>query len=83
MTALALQSRKLNFIQEFLKVDDANIISTLENLLHKNREKQLKQYFAKPLTKKEFNNLIDNAEADRKQGKLTKAEDVLKQIDKW
>ena len=83
MATVALHSRKLNFIQEFLKVEDLNVISTLEDFLHKSREKQLKKYFAKPLSKKEFNKLIDSAENDRKQGKVIKTEDLLKQIDNW
>lgn len=83
MAPLAIQNRKIQFIQSFLKVEDVYVISKLEELLSKTKQKQLKQYAAKPLTKKAFNKMIDNAEDDSKKGKLTRVEDVLKQIEKW
>lgn len=83
MSALTIQTRKIQFIQSFLKVNDDDVISKFEELLLKAREKQLKQYISKPLTKKALNKLIDKAEDDKVQGKLTKAEDLLKQIEKW
>ena len=83
MSDLTIQKRKIQFIQSFLKVNDDDIISIFEELLLKARVKQLKQYVAKPLTKKALNKLIDKAEGDSIHGKLTKAEDLLKQIEKW
>ena len=83
MSALTIQNRKIQFIQNFLKVNDDDVITKFEELLLKAREKQLKQYVSKPLSKKELNKLIDKAEDDKSKGKLTKAEDLLKQIEKW
>ena len=83
MSALTIQNRKIQFIQSFLKVNDDDIISKFEELLSKAREKQLKQYVSAPLTKKALNKLIDKAEQDKLKGKLTKAEDLLKGIEKW
>ncbi len=83
MSDLTIQKRKIQFIQSFLKVNDDDVISLFEELLLKSRAKQLKQYVAKPLTKNALNKLIDKAEDDKVKGKLTKAEDLLKQIEKW
>lgn len=83
MATLTIQNRKLQFIQSFLKVEDSEIIAKFEALLLKAREKELKQYISKPLSKKGFNELIDKAEKDSKYGKLTKAEDLLKDVEKW
>lgn len=83
MSDLTIQKRKIQFIQSFLKVNDDGVISIFEELLLKARAKQLKQYVSKPLTKKALNKLIDKAEDDSTHSKLTKAEDLLKQIEKW
>lgn len=83
MSALSIQNRKIQFIQNFLKVNDDGVISKFEELLLKAREKQLKHYASEPLTKKALNTLINNAEKDNLKGKLTKAEDLLNQIEKW
>ena len=83
MAPLAIQNRKIQFIQSFLKVEDVDVISKLEELLSKTKQKQLTHYASKPLTKKILNKMIDNAEDDSKKGRLTRAEDVLKQIEKW
>jgi hypothetical protein len=83
MSAVTIQNRKIQFIQNFLKVNDDSVISIFEELLLKAREKQLKQYSSEPLSKKALNKLIDSAEEDNIKGKLTTAEDLLKQIEKW
>ena len=51
-----LQTRKINFIQNFLKLESEKAISHLEKLLQKETQNN---YELKPLTMKEFQKRID------------------------
>ena len=77
-----IQSLKINFVQEFLRLKNEQIIKSLVERL---REKKKKLYEAelKPLTQKEFTKMIDQAEADAKQGRLTEVNSLKKDIDNW
>jgi len=54
-----LQARKIEFIQEFLKLQSEDIISRLENFL-----KMEKEATFKPLSTEELNKRIDLSESD-------------------
>jgi hypothetical protein len=69
-----LQTRKIEFVQEFLKVQSEEVISQLENLLKKQGAKS--QDF-KPMSMKEFNSRIDRAEDDFKKGKFKTSSELL------
>jgi hypothetical protein len=74
--------RKVNFVQEFLRINDETLIDKLENLLHTER----KQSFLKdmqPMTLDEFNAMIDQSENDIRNGKCTDANDLLQKIQNW
>ncbi len=77
-----IQSLKINFVQEFLRLKNEQIIKSLVERL---REEKKKLYEAelKPLTQKEFTKMIDQAEADAKQGRLTEVNSLKKDIDNW
>ena len=77
-----IQSLKINFVQEFLRLKNEQIINRLTELL---REEKKKLYEAelKPMTQKEFNEMIDQAEADAKHGRLTEVNSLRKDIDNW
>ena len=69
-----LQTRKLEFIQEFLKLQSEEVISQFENLM-KNR---IKDSF-KPMSIEELNKGIDKSEDDFKNGRYkTSSELVVK-----
>ncbi|MDD2987081.1 hypothetical protein [Flavobacterium sp.] len=51
-----LQTRKLNFIQEFLKLESEKTVSHLEKLLQKETDNNSE---LKPMTVKEFQKRID------------------------
>ena len=67
-----LETRKLSFIQEFLRIKNEEIVTGLENLL---RKKRLEQYEneLKPMDLKQFNDEIDVALDDSKNDRVTKA----------
>lgn len=77
-----IQTKKLQFVQEFLRLKDENLIDKLNNLLKSERKKKLEKEL-KPLGHEEFNDLIDSAESDSENGKLTSAKKLKKEIDSW
>lgn len=77
-----LQTKKLSFIQELLRVQNEEIINKLESLLNSERKKELMKEI-KPMTMEELNRIVDQSEEDSKQGKLINAREIKKEIDSW
>jgi len=77
-----IQARKVLFIQEFLRVADDELVTKLEDLLRIERKKKLDEELSS-MTLKELNEIIDKSEEDIKNGKVTDARNLLKQIDTW
>jgi hypothetical protein len=77
-----IQTKKLHFVQEFLRLRDENLIDKLNELLKSERKKKLEKEL-NPFNHKEFNNLIDSAESDSANGKLTSAKELKNEIDSW
>ncbi|MDP3312469.1 hypothetical protein [Lutibacter sp.] len=77
-----LETRKLSFIQEILKIQSEKTISRLEIILRK--EKTVIEFEnIQPMTMKKFNQRIDKSLDDSKKGKLTEVNDLILEIDKW
>ena len=77
-----IQTKKLHFVQEFLRLKDENLIDKLSDLLKFEKRKKIEQEL-KPFSQKEFNDLIDNAESDSENGRLTSARELKNEIDSW
>jgi hypothetical protein len=75
-----LQTRKLNFIQDFIKLESEKAISHLEKLLKKETQKNSE---LKPMTMKEFQKRIDKSTEDSQNGKLTENRKLISEIEKW
>jgi len=75
-----IQVRNIQFVQEFLRVADDEIVAKLENLLRVERKKKLDEEL-NPMTLKELNKMIDNSEEDIKNGKVTEAPNLLNLIE--
>lgn len=71
-----LQTRKIEFVQEFLKIQSEELISQLENLL-KNKDIVDDNDFFKPMSIEEFNNRIDQSESDFKNGRYKTTSQLL------
>ena len=69
-----LQTRKNEFIQEFLKLQSEELIAQLENLL---KNKSIPETTVKPMSIKELNSRIDASEVDFKNGKFKTTEQLL------
>ena len=70
-----LQTRKIEFIQEFLKLQSEEVISQFENLLKKKSINEKSN--VKPMSIKELNSRIDKSEADFKTGKFKTTSQLL------
>ena len=77
-----LETRKLSFIQEILRIQSEKTISRLETILRK--EKSVTEFEnIKPMSVKKFNERIDKSLEDSKNGKLTEVSDLISEINKW
>lgn len=72
-----LQSRKIEFVQEFLKLQNEEAISRLEKVLRKEKKD------IQPMSVEQFNKRIDKSMQDSKKGRLTKSNDLIAEIEKW
>ncbi len=77
-----LQARKIEFIQEFLKVQSEDVVVRLEKLLKKETSK-FETVELKPFSTDEFNTRINKSMLDSKLNKLTKNKDLLAEMLKW
>ena len=75
-----LQTRKLNFIQDFLKLESEKAISHLEKLLQKETQTNSEM---KPMTMKEFQKRIDQSTEDSQNDRLTENSKLISEIEKW
>jgi len=70
-----LQTRKIEFVQEFLKLQSEEMISQFENLMRKKSSKM--ESVLKPMSLKELNSRIDKSEQDFKTGKFKTSTQLL------
>ena len=77
-----LEARKISFVQEFLRLQNEDIISGLEKMLHKTKAELIKKGL-EPMTIKDYNEEIDKALEDSKNNRIIKASILKKKINKW
>ena len=75
-----LQTRKINFVQEFLKLQNEELILRLENLLKKEYKNETGII---PMSTEEFNIRIEQSLDDSRSGRLTGTDDLLNEIEGW
>jgi len=75
-------SRKLSFVQKFLRISDEKLIEKLEKLLLSERNKKISKEL-NPMTIDEFNEMIDLSEEDFKNGSVTETKELLKIVETW
>lgn len=71
-----LEGRKIEFIQEFLKIQSEEVISSLENLLRKERVHADEKIF-EPMTIEQLNNRIDQSESEFQNKKFKTSAQLL------
>ena len=77
-----LEARKISFVQEFLRLQNEEIVSGLERLLRKSKAELIEKEF-KPMTLEEYEAEIKVALEDSKNGRIIKATDLKEKIQKW
>jgi hypothetical protein len=77
-----LEARKISFIQEFLRLQNEEIIIGLEKLLHK-RKAELIDNDMKPMSLEKFNADINQSIEDSENGRFISACDLKAKAKKW
>ncbi len=77
-----LQSRKIQFIQEFLKYANSNILDKFEELLKQERSKEFEKEI-EPMTLDEYENRIEKAFEDVKNNRVKSAKNLKSEIATW
>jgi flagellin-specific chaperone FliS len=77
-----LQTRKIHFIREVLRIKNEDIIKKLETMLHQERKKSI-DIDLNSMTAEEFNALIDSAENDSENDNIHNAGEILNDLDTW
>ena len=71
-----IEARKIEFIQEFLKLQNEDIISRFEKLMRKENDTSDEKRF-ESMTMEELNKRIDQSESDFRNGRFKASSDLL------
>jgi len=71
-----LETRKLSFIQEILRIQSEKTISRLETILRKEKNTSDKRIF-EPMTQNELDNRIDKSESDFRDNRFKSSSKLL------
>ncbi|WP_194975513.1 hypothetical protein [Aquiflexum lacus] len=74
-----IESRKIKFVQEFLKLQNEKAISKLEKLLNKEKE-ELNGISHSPFEQEGLNNRIEISELDFKKGMFKSSDELLEKF---
>jgi uncharacterized membrane protein YqiK len=77
-----LEERKISFVQEFLKLQNEDIVIRLEKILRQ-RKYELVNDELKPMSMEQYDAEIDQALEDSRKGRMTKATELKTRIQKW
>jgi len=77
-----IQTRKINFVQEFLRLKNIKLIEKLEKILLEDKAKDYEANL-KPLSIDNFNKMIDKSIEDAKQGNVVNARELKESVKKW
>ena len=71
-----LETRKLSFIQEILRIQSEKTISRLETILRKEKNTSNEQIF-EPMTQNELDKRIDQSESDFRNNRSKSSSELL------
>jgi hypothetical protein len=77
-----IQTRKINFVQEFLRLRNTKLIEKLERILLEDKAKDYEANL-KPISIGNFNKMIDKSIEDTKHGNVINARDLKESVKKW
>lgn len=76
-----IQTRKVEFVREFLKMQNEELLTLMEKLLHSTKRDAENELH--PMSIEKLHKRIDKSMEDSKNGKLTKSSDLITEIQKW
>lgn len=77
-----IQTRKIHFIQDFLRFANTNILDKFEEMLRRERERAFEKEI-RPMTLKQYEQRIDKAMEDVKNNRVRSARTLKKEIATW
>jgi hypothetical protein len=77
-----IQTRKINFVQEFLRLRNIKLIEKLEKILLEDKAKDYEANL-KPISIDNFNKMVDKSIEDAKQGNVIDARELKESVKKW
>jgi hypothetical protein len=77
-----LQTPKLEFSKDFLKLTSEEAVIKLERRLKKQRQSDFEPD-PSPMTVEEFNSRIDRSMKDSKNGRLIDSKELKSEMEKW
>jgi len=77
-----IQARKLDLIEEFLRISDEEIISKIESLIREEKKVSYERNL-KPMSMSEFYDMIDQAKRESDSGQVISHEELKKKIKTW
>jgi len=79
---MTVETRKLNLIEEFIKIEDEDIITQMEELVLDNKRRRYEQRL-NPMRMEEFHSMIEQSRNEIENGLVTSQEDLKKEIKSW
>ena len=77
-----IQTRKINFVQEFLRLRNIKLIEKLEKILLEEKAKDY-EVNLKPISVDNFNKMVDKSIEDARQGNVVDARELKESVKKW
>jgi hypothetical protein len=77
-----IQTRKINFVQEFLRLRNIKLIEKLEKILLEDKAKEYEANL-KPLSIDNFNKMVDKSIEDATQGNVVDARELKESVKRW
>lgn len=78
-----IQSRKINFIQEFLSIQNEELISRVENFLKKEIKKIDESEQLQAMSVEDFNIRINRSMDDSIHDRIIETNDLIEEIKLW
>ena len=76
-----IEARKIEFVQEFLKLQSEEAVSRLEKILRKEKNASDERIF-EPMTQDELNKRIDQSESDFRNNRFKTSSKLLAKYEK-
>lgn len=77
-----IQTRKLILIEEFIRMNDENLLSKIESLIEEEKKASHERNL-KPMSVNEFHEMIDQAIRESDSGQVISHEELKKQVKTW